>query len=86
MNVFGSAKPVDTAARELAIEERLALARKQDMGRQEEEFLSDKLGEVQMDKNDNESINATVSWRQNQDNKEDKTINMYQGNYYFLLP
>ncbi|XP_016936099.1 eukaryotic translation initiation factor 4B isoform X1 [Drosophila suzukii] len=78
MNVFGSAKPVDTAARELAIEERLALARKQDMGRQEEEFLSDKLGEVQMDKNDNESINATVSWRQNQDNKEDKTINMYQ--------
>ncbi|XP_016946246.1 eukaryotic translation initiation factor 4B [Drosophila biarmipes] len=73
INVFGSAKPVDTAARELAIEERLALAKKQDLSRQEE-ILSDKLGEVQMDKNDNESINAAASWRQSQDKKEDKTI------------
>ncbi|XP_070072845.1 eukaryotic translation initiation factor 4B isoform X2 [Drosophila takahashii] len=78
MNVFGSAKPVDTAARELAIEERLALARKQDKSRQEEEFLSDKLCEVQIDKNDNESTNATVSWRRNQDNKEGNKINTCQ--------
>ncbi|XP_017081529.1 eukaryotic translation initiation factor 4B isoform X2 [Drosophila eugracilis] len=69
INVFGSAKPVDTAARELEIEERLALARKQGGNRQEEESLTDKLAEVQIDKNDNESVNATVSWRRHQDNK-----------------
>ncbi|XP_041566047.1 eukaryotic translation initiation factor 4B isoform X1 [Drosophila elegans] len=78
VNVFGSAKPVDTAARELEIEERLALARKQDKTRKEEEFLSDKLTEVQMDKNDNENINATISWRRNQDNREDDKINICQ--------
>ncbi|XP_044315218.1 eukaryotic translation initiation factor 4B [Drosophila rhopaloa] len=93
VNVFGSAKPVDTAARELEIEERLALARKQDQTRKEDDFLSDKLSEVQMDKNDNESINATVSWRRNQDNREDEKINMCQdekhheeGNYKLNQP
>ncbi|XP_017060662.1 eukaryotic translation initiation factor 4B isoform X2 [Drosophila ficusphila] len=79
VNVFGSAKPVDTAARELEIEERLALARKQDKSRQSEEFISDKLTEVQIDKNDNESLNSTATWRRSQnDKREDEKANMSQ--------
>ncbi|KAH8380476.1 hypothetical protein KR009_010916, partial [Drosophila setifemur] len=70
VNVFGAAKPVDTAARELEIEERLAVARKQDKIRQEDD-LCEKLEEVQMDKNDNESVNAAPSWRRNPDKSED---------------
>ncbi|KAH8280796.1 hypothetical protein KR054_012349, partial [Drosophila jambulina] len=73
LNVFGSAKPVDTAARELEIEERLAHARKQDKSCLEEE-LCEKLTEIEMDKNDNESLNAAVSWRQNQDSREENKI------------
>ncbi|KAH8247931.1 hypothetical protein KR032_004016, partial [Drosophila birchii] len=69
LNVFGSAKPVDTAARELEIEERLALARKQDSL---EEELCEKLTDVEIDKNDNESSNASVSWRRNQDSREEE--------------
>lgn len=80
LNVFGSAKPVDTAARELEIEERLALARKHDKSRLEEE-LCEKLTEVEMDKNDNESLNASGSWRRNQDDVEDDKTNMAKGNY-----
>ncbi|KAH8260779.1 hypothetical protein KR038_001816, partial [Drosophila bunnanda] len=70
LNVFGSAKPVDTAARELEIEERLALARKQDTSSVEEE-LCGKLTEVEMDKNDNESSNASVSWRRNNESRDE---------------
>ncbi|SPP83266.1 eukaryotic translation initiation factor 4B isoform X1 [Drosophila guanche] len=71
VNVFGSAKPVDTASRELEIEERLAYARRQDKIRQEEEHLTEKLSEVQIDKNENESINPAVNWRQNQESSDD---------------
>eukprot|EP00099_Drosophila_melanogaster_P000329 NP_001015319.1 eukaryotic translation initiation factor 4B, isoform B [Drosophila melanogaster] len=78
LNVFGSAKPVDTAARELEIEQRLALARKQDKGRREQ-GLNEKLAELQVDKNDNESLSATVSWRTNQDYKESDKINKCPG-------
>ncbi|EDX00371.2 eukaryotic translation initiation factor 4B isoform X2 [Drosophila yakuba] len=79
LNVFGSAKPVDTAARELEIEQRLALARKQDKSRREEEVLNEKLAELQVDKNDNESLVATVSWRRNQDYKESDKVNKCPG-------
>ncbi|KAH8273753.1 hypothetical protein KR018_011936, partial [Drosophila ironensis] len=65
-NVFGSAKPVDTAARELEIEERLAVARRQDKIRQESELV-EKLIDIQIDKNDNESANTATSWRRNLD-------------------
>ncbi|XP_030379905.1 eukaryotic translation initiation factor 4B isoform X2 [Scaptodrosophila lebanonensis] len=64
--VFGSAKPVDTATRELEIEERLAEARRQEKMR-EEETVNEKLSEIQIDKNDNENANAAVSWRRIQD-------------------
>ncbi|XP_070141163.1 eukaryotic translation initiation factor 4B isoform X2 [Drosophila kikkawai] len=74
-NVFGSAKPVDTAARELEIEERLAHARKHDKSSLEEE-LCEKLTEVEMDKNDNANLNASVSWRRNQDSREEDKTHM----------
>ncbi|KRF99941.1 uncharacterized protein Dwil_GK27265 [Drosophila willistoni] len=70
-NVFGSAKPVDTATRELEIEERLAEARRQDKARQETEEINEKLSEVQIDKNDNESVAPSVSWRRT-DNEDSK--------------
>ncbi|XP_033238945.1 eukaryotic translation initiation factor 4B isoform X1 [Drosophila pseudoobscura] len=73
LNVFGSAKPVDTASRELEIEERLA--RRQDKIRQEDEHLNEKLAEVQIDKNENESINAAVNWRQNLESSDDNRSN-----------
>ncbi|KPU72682.1 uncharacterized protein Dana_GF26387 [Drosophila ananassae] len=73
LNVFGSAKPVDTASRELEIEERLAVARRQDKNRQEDN-LCEQLDDIQMDKNENENVNAAVNWRQNQDKKEEKKI------------
>ncbi|KAH8417036.1 hypothetical protein KR222_001778 [Zaprionus bogoriensis] len=67
VNVFGSAKPVDTATRELEIEERLAEARRQEKVRHEEEIINDKLSEVKIDKNDSENANAeTISWRRTQ--------------------
>ncbi|KAH8328806.1 hypothetical protein KR067_004552, partial [Drosophila pandora] len=78
LNVFGSAKPVDTASRELEIEERLAVARRQDKNRQEDN-LCEQLDDIQMDKNENENVNAAVNWRQNQDKKEEKKIKTIQG-------
>lgn len=67
LNVFGSAKPVDTATRELEIEERLAEARRQQKARHEEDIINDKLAEVKIDKNDSENANAeTISWRRTQ--------------------
>ncbi|XP_001990830.2 eukaryotic translation initiation factor 4B isoform X2 [Drosophila grimshawi] len=68
VNVFGSAKPVDTATRELEIEERLAEARRQEKVRYDEDeaaAVNEKLSEVQLDKqHDSENANAaTVSWR-----------------------
>lgn len=67
LNVFGSAKPVDTATRELEIEERLAEARRQQKARHEEEIINEKLAEVKIDKNDSENANAeTISWRRTQ--------------------
>lgn len=66
-NVFGSAKPVDTATRELEIEERLAEARRQQKTRHEGDVINDKLAEVKIDKNDSENANAeTISWRRTQ--------------------
>ncbi|TDG46192.1 hypothetical protein AWZ03_007400 [Drosophila navojoa] len=72
VNVFGSAKPVDTATRELEIEERLAEARRQEKVRHDEGVISEKLSEVQLDKNDSENANAgTISWRRTQEVSDD---------------
>ncbi|XP_032296669.1 eukaryotic translation initiation factor 4B isoform X1 [Drosophila virilis] len=68
LNVFGSAKPVDTATRELEIEERLAETRRQEKVRCDEEVINEKLSEVQLDKNDSDNANAgTISWRRTQE-------------------
>ncbi|KAH8308626.1 hypothetical protein KR044_009064, partial [Drosophila immigrans] len=69
VNVFGSAKPVDTATRELEIEERLAEARRQEKVRHDEEDVNDlKMFDMQIDKHDSENANAsTVNWRRTQD-------------------
>ncbi|KAM8703156.1 hypothetical protein ACLKA7_007866 [Drosophila subpalustris] len=68
VNVFGSAKPVDTATRELEIEERLAEARRQEKVRHDEEVINDKMSEIHVDKNDSENANSTtISWRRTQD-------------------
>ncbi|XP_023169556.2 eukaryotic translation initiation factor 4B [Drosophila hydei] len=75
VNVFGSAKPVDTATRELEIEERLAEARRQEKVRFDEEVISEKLSEVQLDKNDSENANAgTISWRRTQEISDDTKV------------
>ncbi|EDW13897.2 eukaryotic translation initiation factor 4B3 [Drosophila mojavensis] len=75
VNVFGSAKPVDTATRELEIEERLAEARRQEKVRHDEEVISEKLSEVQLDKNDSENANAgTISWRRTQEVSDDTKV------------
>jgi len=68
VNVFGSAKPVDTATRELEIEERLAEARRQEKVRHTEGVINDKMSEINIDKNDSENANAsTISWRRTQE-------------------
>ncbi|XP_062123769.1 eukaryotic translation initiation factor 4B [Drosophila sulfurigaster albostrigata] len=77
VNVFGSAKPVDTATRELEIEERLAEARRLEKFRHDDEDVNElKMSEMQIDIHDNENANAsTRSWRRTQDsstNSEDK--------------
>jgi len=65
--VFGAAKPVDTASRELEIEERLAQSRKEEQLRnelkQQEVDVNEKLAEVQLEKPDKENANAAISWR-----------------------
>lgn len=63
--VFGSAKPVDTAAREVEIEERLEESRRQDRIRMEIEQanVSTKLSEIHLEKTDKENTNSAISWR-----------------------
>ncbi|XP_055852134.1 eukaryotic translation initiation factor 4B [Episyrphus balteatus] len=68
--VFGSAKPVDTAAREKQIEERLEETRRQERERREKEQkeqendVSEKLADVELNKDDKETRNTAISsWR-----------------------
>ncbi|XP_033150930.1 eukaryotic translation initiation factor 4B [Drosophila busckii] len=80
VNVFGSAKPVDTATRELEIEERLAEARRLEKVRHDEEVLNDKMTEIHIDNHDSENANsATKSWRRTQDTStnDDNIVNSY---------
>lgn len=71
--VFGAAKPVDTASRELEIEERLAQSRRDEKLRLEQEQkqrenkINEKLAEVQLDKPEKESANSAISWRNRDD-------------------
>ncbi|XP_050337778.1 eukaryotic translation initiation factor 4B-like isoform X3 [Bactrocera neohumeralis] len=63
--VFGSAKPVDTATRELEIEERMTEARRQQQLKQEldQGEINDKIGDIQLEKTNKDSTNYTTSWR-----------------------
>lgn len=67
--VFGAAKPVDTASRELEIEERLAQSRRDEKLKLEQEnklresSINEKLAEVQLEKPDKDTANTAISWR-----------------------
>lgn len=85
-NVFGSAKPVDTATRELEIEERLAEARRQQKARHEEDIINDKLADVKIDKNDSENANAeTISWRRTQVSDTRGMQDLYVFFFYYCI-
>ncbi|XP_011188210.1 eukaryotic translation initiation factor 4B [Zeugodacus cucurbitae] len=64
-NVFGSAKPVDTATRELEIEERMSEARRQQQIKHEldQSEINEKIGDIQLEKTNKDSTNYTTSWR-----------------------
>ncbi|CAD6995411.1 unnamed protein product [Ceratitis capitata] len=63
--VFGSAKPVDTATRELEIEERMSEARRQHRLKQEvdQNHINEKIGDIHLEKAYKDNTNYTTSWR-----------------------
>lgn len=67
--VFGAAKPVDTASRELEIEERLAQSRREEKLKLEQEnklresSTNEKMAEAQLEKPDKDTANTAISWR-----------------------
>ncbi|XP_067616264.1 eukaryotic translation initiation factor 4B-like isoform X2 [Eurosta solidaginis] len=60
-NVFGSAKPVDTASRESEIAERMSEARRQKQLKYE--FIHEKKEDFQSEKSNKDNRNYTTSWR-----------------------
>ncbi|XP_055923449.1 eukaryotic translation initiation factor 4B [Eupeodes corollae] len=74
--VFGSAKPVDTAAREKQIEERLERERLERELREKEQKenvdeISEKVADVELNKDDKETRNTAISsWRRRDEDDE----------------
>ncbi|XP_054725432.1 eukaryotic translation initiation factor 4B [Anastrepha obliqua] len=70
--VFGSAKPVDTATRELEIEERLSEARRQQQLKHEldQSIINEKFGDIQLEKTNKDNTNYTTSWRRKNDSSQ----------------
>ncbi|XP_017473110.1 PREDICTED: eukaryotic translation initiation factor 4B isoform X1 [Rhagoletis zephyria] len=67
--VFGSARPVDTATRELEIEERMSEARRQHKAQHEldESIINEEIGNIQLEKINKDNMNYTTSWRRKND-------------------
>lgn len=69
--VFGSAKPVDTTARDLEIEQRLAEARQREQEKKEAEAINKNMKDLDVDDNPKKEIN----WREKQDGVDDNRRN-----------
>ncbi|KAL9896545.1 eukaryotic translation initiation factor 4B isoform 2-T2 [Glossina fuscipes fuscipes] len=84
--VFGSAKPVDTTARDMEIEERLAEYRKKEI-LQHDADVCEKIKELKLEKLDKENSNSETNWRhkgdtnRNVDNKDNRREYRESNNY-----